>query len=129
MNADLKHLKLDAVTSKVIASAYRVSNELGAGFLEKVYENALAVELRRTQLRFTQQSAYTVRYREQIVGEYIPDFVVADSVVLEVKALDDLSPRHESQCLNYLRVTGLPVALLFNFGKPRLQFKRVVWRF
>ena len=129
MNAELRHLELDAVTSKIIACAYRVSNGLGAGFLEKIYENALAVEFRAARLQFKQQESFTVRYREEIVGEYVPDLIVADSAIVEVKALDDLSRRYEAQCINYLRVTGFPVALLLNFGTPRLQLKRIVWRY
>jgi GxxExxY protein len=128
MNAE-NRLILDNVTSRIISCASRVSNTLGAGFLEKVYENALAVELRSRRLSFQQQPAFHVRYREEIVGEYIPDLVVAESVIVEIKALDALAGIHQAQCMNYLRATGLTVALLFNFGRPRFQMKRVVWDF
>jgi GxxExxY protein len=102
---------------------------MGAGFLEKVYENAMAVELRHSGLMFAQQPSFLVRYRKEVVGEYIPDFVVADSIVVEIKALDALSRIHQAQCMNYLRSTGISVGLLLNFGTPRLEIKRLVWRF
>ena len=129
MNADVRQLELDATTSQVIVCAYRVSNALGAGFLERVYENALAIELRENRIPFEQQPSYWVRYKEEVVGEYVPDFVVADSVVLEIKATDVLTSIHQAQCMNYLRATGHSVGLLLNFGAPRLGLKRVVWRF
>jgi GxxExxY protein len=126
MNA-VEHSDLDATTSKVISCAYRVSNTLGAGFLEKVCENALAVEVRCSRLEFTRQPNYPVRYREEIVGDYVPDLVVRGSVVVEVKALDSLTRVHQAQGMNYLRVTGMRVALLLNFGALRLETKRIVW--
>src|SRR6266702_2724002 len=81
---------LNAITSEVISCGYRVSNTLGSEFLEKVYENALAVEMRHSRLDFTQQPRFLVRYREDVVGDYIPDLVVANSVILEIKAMDSL---------------------------------------
>jgi GxxExxY protein len=129
MNADVRQLVVNEVTSRVIECAYRVSNSMGAGFLEKVYENALAVELRHAGVAFTQQPPFLVRYRQEVVGEYIPDFVVADAIVVEIKALDALNRIHHAQCLNYLRATGLNVGLVLNFGTPRLEIKRLVWRF
>jgi GxxExxY protein len=117
------------LTSRIISCATRVSNTLGAGFLEKVYENALAVEFRTRSVSFEQQPGFLVRYRQEIVGEYIPDFVVSDSVIVEVKALDSLSTTHEAQCINYLRASGLHLALLFNFGRPRFELRRLVWKY
>ena len=124
MNADGKWL--DALSSRIIGSAFSVSNSLGCGFLEKVYENALAVEFRSTGIAFTQQPAYHARHKGEIVGEYQPDLVVAEAVIVEVKALNSLNQVHEAQCINYLRVSGLKLALLLNFGLPRVQLKRVV---
>jgi GxxExxY protein len=129
MNADATQLTLNSMTAKVIACAYQVSNALGAGFLEKVYDNAMAVELEAARMDFVRQPSYLVRYREQVVGEYVPDFVIANSVVVEIKALDMLTRTHQAQCMNYLRATGLSVGLLLNFGTPRLELKRMVWRF
>src|ERR1700704_5257683 len=129
MNADSTQLALNSMTAKVIACAYQVSNALGAGFLEKVYDNAMAVEPEAARMDFVRQPSYLVRYREQVVGEYVPDFVIANSVVVEIKALDMLTRTHQAQCMNYLRATGLSVGLLLNFGTPRLELKRMVWRF
>ncbi len=126
MNADLDRLAVDRTTSRILCCGYRVSNALGSGFLEKVYENALAVELRAAGMDCQQQRPFQVRYREEVVGEYIPDILVDGSVIVEVKAVSSLSLVHEAQCLNYLRATGLHVALLLNFHSPRLEKKRIV---
>ena len=128
MNAAKQEVVNDA-TSRVTGCAYRICNSLGAGFLEKVYENAMAIELRRSQIPFKQQPSFLVRYREEVVGESIPDFVVAESIVVELKALDFLNRIHQAQCMNYLRATRLNVALLLNFGASRLELKRLVWNF
>jgi GxxExxY protein len=129
MNADSRRIQANGISSHVIECAFRVSNALGAGFLEKVYENALAVEFRGSGLEFKQQPLYRVRYLGEIVGEYIPDFVVADTVIVEIKAQAALDRVHQAQCMNYLRATNLSVGLLLNFGTPRVEIKRLVWRF
>ena len=128
MNA-VEQGNVDAISSRIISSAYRVANSLGSGFLEKVYENAMAVELRHAGVPYRQQAGVDVRYRTEIVGQYVPDLLVAESIILEIKAVDALNRVHHAQCMNYLRATGLPVALLLNFGKPRLELKRLVWNF
>ena len=129
MNADARRARANEISSKVLECAFKVSNALGSGFLEKVYDNALAVELRNAGIPFSRQKPFQVRYREEIVGEYVPDLVVADTLIVEVKALDSLARVHQAQCMNYLRVTGLRVGLLLNFGTPRLEVKRLVWEF
>jgi GxxExxY protein len=121
MKSNEERERLNATTRDVLGCAFRVSNALGHGFLEKVYENALAIELRAGE--------HFVLYRGRVVGEYCPDLVVDGGVVIEIKAIDRLESTHVSQCLNYLRATGLSVALLVNFGLPRIQYKRVVWDF
>ena len=121
MNTDI-----DTLTEAVLGCAFTVSNELGAGFLEKVYENALALELRGAGLEFQQQSPVPVRYRGAVVGEYVADMVVEDRVLVELKAAKGISEIHQAQCLNYLKATGLPVCLLLNFGTPRIGVKRFV---
>ena len=126
MNADMDPWQVDRLTSTILGCGYRVSNSLGCGFLEKVYENALVVELRAAGLQCDQQRPFHVRYRQEIVGEYVPDILVAETVIVEVKAVDSLSRIHEAQCLNYLRVTGLRVALLLNFHSPRMEKRRIV---
>ena len=126
MNADTTGL--DALSAGIIGSAFNVSNSLGCGFLEKVYENALAVEFRSTGIAYLQQPVYHVRHKGVIVGEYQPDLVVEDRLTVEVKALNSLNQVHHAQCINYLRVTGFKPALLVNFGLPRVQLKRVVMK-
>ena len=98
---------------------------LGCGFLEKVYENALAVELRRAGLGVEQQKPIEVRWREELIGMYQPDLVVNDKVVIELNAVRSLERVHWAQCMNYLRAGGLEVGLLLNFGMPRLEIQRV----
>jgi len=127
MNADER--RLDAITKQVIGCAYAVSNVLGAGFVEKVYERAMVVELRTAGLPVAQQHSMTVSYKGSIVGEYIADMVVADEVIVEIKAVKALDDIHVAQCMNYLKAPGLHVALLLNFGKPRVELRRIVQDF
>jgi GxxExxY protein len=102
---------------------------LGQGFLEKVYENALAVELRKTDYSVEHQRLVRVEYDGVIVGEYIPDLIVADAIIVEVKAVAFLDRVHRQQCVNYLRATGYRVCLLLNFGQRRLEVRRLVMNF
>src|SRR4051794_9273968 len=124
MNAD-EH-RWDSVTERIIGCAYRVSNGLGCGFLEKVYENALVHELRKAGLTVAQQVRFAVLYDGVVVGEYIADIVVEDVILIELKAVKALDDVHLAQCLNLLRATRLPVCLLMNFSKPRVDIKRLV---
>lgn len=103
-----------------------VSNALGAGFLEKIYENALVMELRKSEIRFEQQKKIQVKYDGVVVGDYVADLVVNDSVLLEIKATKSINEIHQAQLLNYLKATGLGVGLILNFGSPRLGIKRMV---
>ena len=127
--ADLRRERLDVISGVIIGSAQRVSSALGAGFLEKVYENSLVLELSSKGLRVEQQPRVRVFYRMQVVGDYTPDLVVEGSVLVELKAAIALERVHRQQCINYLRATGYRVCLLMNFGQPRLQVERLVWRF
>ncbi|HJO00160.1 MAG TPA: GxxExxY protein [Nitrospinaceae bacterium] len=104
----------------------KVSNALGAGFLEKVYENTLAIELRKADLEVEQQKKINVKCEGDVVGDYIADFVVNKSVLLEIKATKSIDKVHQAQLLNYLKATGLRVGLVLNFGASRLGIKRVV---
>lgn len=124
INADAR--RLDDITRKIIGSAYSVGNALGSGFLEKVYENALAHELRQAGLVAEQQMSITVRYRGVIVGTYAADLLVEDCVLVELKSVRELDEMHMAQCLNYLTATGLRVCLLINFGARKVQVRRVV---
>ena len=117
---------LNQLSEEVIGAAYRVSNTLGCGYLEKVYENALAVELRNRGRRIVQQAAMTVLYGGQVVGEYYADLLVEHSLVVELKAVRSLDSIHEAQCLNYLRASRLRLCLLMNFARPRVDVRRIV---
>lgn len=121
MNTDI-----NSTTEKVIGCAFNVSNELGAGFLEKVYENALAIELRKGGVKFRQQCPIQVKYDGIVVGEYVADLIIEEFVLVELKAVKAVNDVHQAQCLNYLRATGLPICLLLNFGKPKVEIKRFI---
>jgi len=113
----------EELTSAIIGCAYKVHNTLGAGFLEKVYENALAIELQKHDLRVQQQKPITVYYEGQIVGEYYADLCVEDRVIVELKAGAALHKAHEVQLVNYLTATGIDIGLLLNFGES-VEVKR-----
>jgi len=105
------------LTDKIISAFYKVYNNLGYGFLEKVYENSLLIELRKMNLECQQQCPIKVYYNAEIVGEYFSDILVEGKVILELKAAEFLCEEHEYQLLNYLRATDIEVGLLLNFGK------------
>lgn len=122
-------MELNELAEKVIGCAYNVGNTLGAGFLERVYENALVYELKKKGIKVKQQHPITVKYDEVIVGEYIADLLVEDCLLAELKAVEILDKVHFAQCLNYLKATGLKVCLLMNFGKTKVQVRRLVNHF
>src|SRR4051812_34790450 len=119
--------ELNRISERIIACVYRVSNTLGAGFLEKVYENALAVELRKNGHKVEQQHLIKVLYNGEPVGDFAADLLVDDGVVIELKAARALEDIHAAQCINYLKATGHKLCLLINFGKPRAEIKRIVF--
>jgi GxxExxY protein len=129
MNADTERLRLNSVSRTIIGAAQRVSSSLGYGFLEKVYENALVIELRKAGLAIDQQKAVHVYFEGVVVGDYIPDLLVEDAVIVEIKAITALDRVHRQQCLNYLRATNRTLALLLNFGRSHLEVARIVWHF
>jgi GxxExxY protein len=112
------------LTEKIIACAYRVYNKMGAGFLESVYEKCLAIELHKAGLLVETQKAIQVSYDGELVGEFIADLIVNDTVILELKAIKQLAKVHEVQPVNYLVATGKPVGLLINFGEEKIEIKR-----
>lgn len=116
---------INGVSERIIGCAFRVLNALGSGFLEKVYENALAHELRKAGLAVAQQQGITVRYDGVVVGEYAIDLLVEETIIIELKAVKALDGAHVAQCINFLKATGLRIALLLNFGKSRLEIKRL----
>jgi len=114
------------ITNKIIKAYYNVYNTLGYGFLEKVYENAMMIELKKAGLNSRRQVPISVFYEEQLVGSYFADILVEDSIVVELKAAENLCEEHEVQLINYLKATNLEIGLLFNFGK-KPQFKRKIY--
>jgi GxxExxY protein len=129
MNVPQERVRLNGLSGGVIGAAQRVSSTLGYGFLEKVYENSLALELRRNGLIVDQQPRLQVRYDGVVVGDYIPDLLIESSLIVEIKAAPSIDRIHRQQCLNYLRATDLRLGLLLNFGRPHLEVGRVVHRF
>ena len=126
MHAD--ESSLNALSGNVIGCAFTVLNTLGIGFLEKVYENAPAYELRKTGLAVAQQRGVTVTYDGTVVGEYFIDLMVEQTLLVELKSVKALEEAHRAQCVNYLKASRLPLCLLLNFGKPRMEIKRVANR-
>ena len=122
MNAD----QLNKISERTINAAYKVSNTLGSGFLEKVYENALAHQLRKDGVKIEQQRPIKVYYDDVVVGDYFADLIAEGIVIVELKAARRIEDIHLAQTLNYLKVTGLKLGLILNFGKPRVEIKRVV---
>lgn len=112
------------LTSQIISCFYKVYNKLGFGFLEKVYENSLLIELNRNGLKVERQKPINVYYDDKLVGEYFADLIVEDKVIIELKAADSLIEEHELQLINYLKATEIEVGLLLNFGKkPEIKRK------
>ncbi len=124
MNAD----RLNGISQQVIGCAYSVGNVLGAGFLERVYRNALAHELGKAGLTVEMEKPLQVLYDGIVVGDFFADLLIEGRVLVELKAVAQLDDTHVAQCVNYLRATGLNLCLLINFGVPRVQIKRVVNR-
>jgi GxxExxY protein len=119
--AELKH---ELITRTVIGCAFEVINELGAGFLESVYEKAMLLALRQKGLSATPQYPARVMFRGECVGDFYADIFVEEKVIVELKAVKAIAPEHQAQIINYLNATGIEVGLLINFGNPRLEYKR-----
>jgi GxxExxY protein len=113
------------LTGKILQCCFTVARELGAGFLESVYQNALAVMFREHQLGFKMEQSYEVEFRGQKIGLYVADLVVENTVIVELKCCKSLIPEHQAQVINYLAASGLPVGLLVNFGHRNLEYKRL----
>jgi GxxExxY protein len=126
VSVDKHRFDINSVSEKIIGCAFTVSNTLGCGFLEKIYENAMAIECIKQGLKVNQQKGIEVTYDNQTVGEYFADLIIEDCVIVELKAQKNLDEIHMAQIMNYLKATKLKLGLLINFGKPRVEFKRVV---
>lgn len=119
-------LKHEELSKKIIAAAYNIHKELGQGFLEKVYKNALAIELQEAGIKCDLEVPMSVRYHGHVVGDYVADMIVEDKIIVEAKAVSELNSVHEVQLVNYLKATGIQVGLLINFGRS-IQVKRRVF--
>lgn len=113
----------EELTKKIISCAFKVHNTLGAGFLEKVYENALKIELKKEGFNVEQQYPIPVFYEKEQVGDYYADLLIDGIIIIELKAVENLAPIHETQLVNYLAGTGLDIGLLINFGSS-VEVKR-----
>jgi len=120
---DILHKELSYA---VVGAAQEVHRLLGPGFLEAIYEEALAHELTFRSISYERQKLLTVNYKGLLLGEYRADSVIEEKIILEIKAMTGLTPAHESQALHYLAATGLRLALLLNFGRESLQMRRII---
>ena len=124
--SDQTQEKINSITEKIIGCAYKVANNLGCGFLEKVYENSLAYEIKKGGLSVKQQEQIKVYYEKTEVGFYEADLLVAECILVELKAVRQLDDIHKAQCLNYLKATSLKICLLINFGNPKVEVRRII---
>ncbi len=122
--ANVLTMEYEELTEKIIGCAYRVYNKLGFGFLESVKQKCLLIELRRGGMEAASQQPIVVRYDNEVVGEFVADIVVEDTIIVELKSVRRLVLSHEIQLVNYLVATGKPVGLLLNFGEPKVEVKR-----
>jgi GxxExxY protein len=118
--------EVENLTASIIGASFEVSNKLGHGFLEGVYRKALVHELSIRGLSVGEEVPFEIVYKEAKLGRYYCDLLVEKTIVVELKAIDRLNSTHVGQLLNYLKACGLRVGLLFNFGRPRLEYKRVL---
>jgi GxxExxY protein len=126
MDTDTHGLEHSELTENVIGAAFEISRVLGAGFLEKIYERALIRELALRGVSAKPQVPFPVCYKGQCLGEYVADMVVDDKLIVELKCVDHFANEHLAQCINYLKASGLRVALLINFQRPKVEWKRVL---
>ncbi len=127
-DSSAKHeMNINDVTYKINGAIFEVNRVLGSGFMEKVYENALLIELRKLDLRAENQVPVDVTYKGQNVGEYVVDILIEDKVIVELKAVEKLTKLHEAQLLNYLKATDIKVGLLVNFHGKKANIKRMVF--
>jgi GxxExxY protein len=117
-------MEFESLTEKIIGCAYRVYNKMGYGFLESVYEKCMLIELRKLCLKSEYQKSITVQYDREIVGQFIADIFVEDTIIIELKSVKTIAKAHEVQLVNYLVATGKDVGLLINFGEQKVEVKR-----
>ncbi len=122
----VERAQLDELTERIIGAVFSVSNSLGGGFLEKVYEKALLREFSLLGIRAEPQVVFSISYKGFSVGEYFADLLVERAVLVELKCVDRFTPEHSAQCMNYLKASGLKVCLLVNFQRAKVEWKRIV---
>ena len=123
---DTNQLLLKEEVFQIVGCAMEVLNEIGHGFHEKPYENSLAVEFSRRNILFQQQPSFPIFYKEVTVGEFFPDLIVSDSVVVDTKVIDQITDYERGQMLNYLKITKLRVGVILNFKRAKLEWERLV---
>jgi GxxExxY protein len=126
MNTDKEEPIYKAESQQIIGSAMEVLNEIGHGFHEKPYENALVVEFRLRGISCWQQKQYDILYKSEKVGDYVPDLIVYDAIVIDTKVIEKITDREIGQMMNYLKVTGLRLGYILNFKQPKLEWKRII---
>ena len=119
-------MDINELTYQINGAIFEVNKILGAGFLERIYENALLFELKNRKLRAESQVPISVKYKGEIVGEYFVDIIVEDKVIIELKAVESLEKVHEAQILNYLKATDYKIGLLVNFTHPKAEIRRFI---
>lgn len=119
------HLLHSELTKQILEAAFEVNKELGAGFLESVYERSMQVALMQKGISCLLQVPLKVKFREVVVGDFFADMLVEDKVIVELKTVTNLIGQHKAQVINYLKATGIDVGLLINFGNPRLEYHRL----
>lgn len=118
-------MKSEELTKEILAACFEVSNELGIGFLESVYEKALLIALRQKGINAVSQTPVSVNFRGEPVGQFFADLLVSGEIIVELKAVKSLAPEHLAQVVNYLKATGLETALLVNFGNRKIEYRRL----
>ena len=126
MNSNEHKLIMGEEVRQIVGCAFEVLNTLGHGLLEKPYENALCVELKLRSIPFIQQPRFNVVYKGVKVGDYIPDLIVYNNIVVDTKTIEQITDIERGQILNYLKITGCKVGLILNFKHPRLEWERLV---
>ena len=113
------------ITEKILEAAFEVSKELGSGFLESVYKNAMVIALRAKGMIVENEKPISVMFRGQSIGQFYADLFVDNKVIVELKAVSALAPEHSAQTINYLKATSIEVGMLINFGRPKIEYKRL----
>ncbi len=125
----MEHCTQDQLTERVLNAVFEVSNTLGSGFLEKVYERALLQELALRNIQVITQVPFPITYKHHNVGQYFADMLIEDQLLIELKCVDRLTNDHTAQCINYLSASRITLCLLINFQKPKVEWKRIVLGF